>query len=197
MSPDTASHIFEPFFTTKEEGMGTGLGLATAYGIVQQNGGIIEVESQPDEGTVFRIYLPHVADAEPDAMPARAMRAPRARNHSAREDDETCGRSSRRCSEKTYVVLSDPQRARDRARGTSAASIHLLLTDVVMPGMSRRVLVERVTRSAETRVLFVGLFRGCDAPPRRADGKRAVHPEAVQHGHTHGEVREAWGRLGR
>jgi PAS domain S-box-containing protein len=160
MSADTASHIFEPFFTTKEEGKGTGLGLATAYGIVQQNGGIIEVDSQPDQGTVFRIYLPHVADAEPEAVPAQPVRAPSrgAETILVAEDDESVRTLVATVLRKSgYIVLeaADGEQAIELA-GTSAASIHLLLTDVVMPGMSGRLLFERMSGlSPETRVLFM------------------------------------------
>jgi len=160
MSPDTASHIFEPFFTTKEEGKGTGLGLATAYGIVQQNGGIIEVDSQLNQGTVFRIYLPHVADAEPEAMPAQAVRAPSrgAETILLAEDDESVRTLVAAVLRKNgYIVLEavHGEHAIELA-GKSAASIHLLLTDVVMPGMSGRLLFERVTAlNPETRVLFM------------------------------------------
>ena len=203
MSPDTASHIFEPFFTTKEEGKGTGLGLATAYGIVQQSGGTIEVDSQPDEGTVFRIYLPHVADAEPEAVPAQAVRAPSrgAETILLAEDDESVRALVATVLRKSgYVVLEavDGEHAIELAE-TSAAPIHLLLTDVVMPGMSGRMLFERVTalRPGNARALHVGLFRRCDAPPRRADGRRAVHPEAVRHGRAHGQGPRSAGDDGR
>jgi two-component system cell cycle sensor histidine kinase/response regulator CckA len=160
MSPETASHIFEPFFTTKEEGRGTGLGLATAYGIVQQSGGTIEVDSRPDEGTVFRIYLPQVSDAEPEPAPARLVHVPSqgAETILLAEDDESV-RTLVATVLRTngYVVLEavNGEHAIELA-GPSAASIQLLLTDVVMPGMSGRVLFERVNAlNPETRVLFM------------------------------------------
>jgi CheY-like chemotaxis protein len=160
MSPETASHIFEPFFTTKEEGRGTGLGLATAYGIVQQSGGTIEVDSRPDEGTVFRIYLPQVSDAEPEPASARLVHVPSqgAETILLAEDDESV-RTLVATVLRTngYVVLEavNGEHAIELA-GPSAASIQLLLTDVVMPGMSGRVLFERVNAlNPETRVLFM------------------------------------------
>ena len=81
MTDEVKKHLFEPFFTTKSEGKGTGLGLATCFGIVKQSGGHIDVDSQPWRGTTFRIYLPVVEDAAP-AVPLETKTAdlPRARN---------------------------------------------------------------------------------------------------------------------
>jgi two-component system cell cycle sensor histidine kinase/response regulator CckA len=160
MSPDTASHIFEPFFTTKEEGKGTGLGLATTYAIVQQCGGTIEVASRPDEGTTFCIYLPQVTDSEPEALPPLAARAPirGAETILLAEDEESVRALVATVLRKSgYVVLeaADGESAIELAEA-STDPIHLLLTDVVLPGMSGRILSERMAvLRPETRVLFM------------------------------------------
>jgi two-component system, cell cycle sensor histidine kinase and response regulator CckA len=160
MSPDTASHIFEPFFTTKEEGRGTGLGLATAYGIVQQSGGTIEVESQPDEGTVFRIYLPCVADEEPETLAPQAVQVTSGGAETillAEDDHNVRTLVATVLRQRGYVVLeaANGERAIELV-GTCTTPIHLVLTDVVMPGMSGRMLFERVSAlRPDTRVLFM------------------------------------------
>ena len=160
MTPDVVAQIFEPFFTTKDEGKGTGLGLATVYAIVQQGGGTIEVESQPGAGTTFRICLPQVADLDAVEVPHRDVR-PASRGVETIllvEDDERVRALVGSVLRKSgYLVLEAAQGepALDIARAY-AAPIHLLLTDVVMPGMSGRVLSERVTSlRSETRVLFM------------------------------------------
>ncbi len=160
MTPEIVSHIFEPFFTTKEEGKGTGLGLATVYGIVQQSGGTIEVESQPGAGTTFRIYLPEVTGVEAAPVPQRTVRpAPRGTETILLVEDDERVRAliGSVLKKRGYLVLEAArgQQALDIAR-TYALPIHLLLTDVVMPGMSGRVLSEHVTSlRSETRVLFM------------------------------------------
>ncbi len=160
MTPEIVSHIFEPFFTTKEEGKGTGLGLATVYGIVQQSGGTIEVESQPGAGTTFRIYLPEVTGVEVVPAPQRTVQQTSRGLETILlvEDDERVRALVGSVLTKSgYVVLEAArgEQALDIAR-TYALPIHLLLTDVVMPGMSGRVLSERLTSlRPETRVLFM------------------------------------------
>ncbi len=160
MDEETIAHLFEPFFTTKELGRGTGLGLASVYGIVRQSGGQVDVKSVPGEGTAFQIYLPEAAgkvdQPEPDA-----------------DVDQTLGDGSR-----VLVAEDDPQvrevieralasrgfNVRAAASGAEAlslaaawnADIDLLVTDVVMPGMSGRELATELLRlRPETRVLFV------------------------------------------
>ena len=159
MSGDTVSKIFEPFFTTKPEGKGTGLGLATVYGIVRQSGGGIHVESRLGEGTRFRVVFP-VCDAPPDAEPEsrKALAALQSEVVLLVEDDELVRRLlATTLRQQGYNVLeaSGSQAALALSRAT-AGPIHLLLTDVVMPQMNGRLLAELITRERRgIRVLFM------------------------------------------
>jgi two-component system, cell cycle sensor histidine kinase and response regulator CckA len=160
MDAETKAHIFEPFFTTKEQGKGTGLGLATVSGIVDQNSGCIFVHSEPGQGTTFKIYLPHVGTEV--------------------QSEETPTTAGVDCSgDETILLVEDQEAVRESAaeyltgngytvlkasRGLDALDIaqqrqgpiHLLLTDVVMPQMSGRELSERVTTiHPETKVIFM------------------------------------------
>jgi CheY-like chemotaxis protein len=164
MSPETQSRIFEPFFTTKEAGRGTGLGLAIVYGIVQEAGGMIDVDTQVGRGTVFRVYLPEMPEAQPseahavDAA-AAAARTPRAHETVLLAEDDRRLRTliSNTLQSAGYTVLegSDGEEALEIAR-TRTTPIHLLLADVVMPGMNGRVLSDRITAvRSEMRVLFM------------------------------------------
>jgi signal transduction histidine kinase/CheY-like chemotaxis protein len=158
MSPETRTHIFEPFFTTKAEGKGTGLGLATVYGIVRQSGGWIDVDSAPGHGTTFSLYFPATNEAaEPRETPPLAEPAARA---SARvlvvEDQpevrELAVMALRRAG---YQVSEATDGDEAFARyGDRATSIELLLTDVVMPGMNGRDLAARM-RTANPQLLVV------------------------------------------
>jgi PAS domain S-box-containing protein len=137
MDADTQTHIFEPFFTTKPEGQGTGLGLATVYGIVKQSGGHIWVYSEPGRGTSFKVYLPRV-DELPEATCTVAPPVEAPRGHETIllvEDTETLREVIREALEESgYTVLlasnGEDALARSRER---AGPIDLLLTDVVMP----------------------------------------------------------------
>ena len=160
MDTETVAHIFEPFFTTKPDGQGTGLGLATVYGIVQQNGGTIEVDTQPGRGTTFRVYLPHVtAVAAPHAAP-KSRREPTRGSETVlvAEDDGLVGALIANALRKVgYMVLeaANGMRALEIVHA-HPGPIHLLLTDVVMPAMSGHMLSEQVASlRSETRVLFM------------------------------------------
>jgi two-component system, cell cycle sensor histidine kinase and response regulator CckA len=152
MDAATQAHIFEPFYTTKEKGKGTGLGLATVYGIVKQSGGYIWVYSEPGRGTTFKIYLPKIEEEVPgetfDRRPDSSA-VPRGSEVVLLVEDEKGVRElARQYLEMTgYTVLEaeDGHTALELS-GMHSGPIHLLLTDVVMPGISGRELAERISR---------------------------------------------------
>jgi signal transduction histidine kinase/ActR/RegA family two-component response regulator len=159
MDENTKSHIFEPFFTTKEMGKGSGLGLATVYGVVQQSGGHVWVYSEPGRGSTFKVYLPRVEDA-PTGTPVNVSEKPAARGSETilvAEDDRQVRNLTvailRACG---YRVL-DVENARDAEQlcQQHEREIHLLLTDVVMREMSGPELARRVQKvRPRTKVLF-------------------------------------------
>jgi CheY-like chemotaxis protein len=161
MDDATSRHIFEPFFTTKAVGKGTGLGLATVYGIVKQSGGDISVSSVPGRGTTFEIHLPLVPDAVPGAV-ERSGHAHEASQGSETillvEDDEAVRLLARVTLERVgYRVLqaANPKEAAQRALEFTGP-IHLLLSDVIMPESQGPPLLNRliVARPA-IRVLYM------------------------------------------
>jgi CheY-like chemotaxis protein len=159
MDDNVRSRVFEPFFTTKPKGMGTGLGLATVYGIVKQSGGWIWVYSEPGKGTTFKIYLPRLGPAETEEEETKAV--------------------SRRGGSETILLVEDQPDVRKLAAtvlraykytvleaanaeeallvaGQTREPIHLVLTDVVMPGLSGPELAERLKPGhPEITVLFM------------------------------------------
>jgi len=162
MTPETIEHVFEPFFTTKEAGKGTGLGLATVHGVVKQSGGHILVSSELGKGSCFRVYLP----AEPDPAPAQGV--------GEATGDATGGTE-------TVLIVEDQPELREitsiflhahgyhvleagnaadalRLLALPGTTIDLLLTDVIMPGLSGRQLVEQVqsTRPAMKVIYMTG-----------------------------------------
>ena len=159
MTQETQTHIFEPFFTTKERGKGTGLGLATVYGIVKQSSGFIWVESQLGRGTKFEIYLPVVHElVEPSVMVAPSVEiSGGSQTILIAEDDGAVRRLARDVlANQGYTVLDarDGDEALAMARGYPQA-IDLLIADVVMPGLSGRDLAARLMlERPDLRVLY-------------------------------------------
>jgi len=159
MDAVTQARVFEPFFTTKDPGKGTGLGLSTVYGIVRQAGGTIQCVSDPGQGTTFRLRLPFTGAAEP-ALPAdTGPRAVAGTETVLLAEDEAPVRAmaARILRRHGYHVIETGggEQALREAR-LHAGPIHLLLTDVVMPGMSGRVLAERLAPlRPEMRVLYM------------------------------------------
>src|SRR2546425_7279559 len=148
MDADTRAHLSEPFFTTKPRGKGTGLGLATVYGIVRQSGGHIAVDTAPGRGSAFHIYLPRVAEAPEPAGSARAVVAPAPGRETVllAEDEQLVRLLARKILEQAgYTVLVAAGGAEALQLATQhAGPLDLLVTDVVMPEMSGRELVHRL-----------------------------------------------------
>lgn len=148
MDTETRSHLFEPFFTTKEVGKGTGLGLATVYGMVKQNSGFIDVDSTPGQGTTVKVYLPrHAAEAGRAAKPDAAQTAARGHETILLVEDEPMilDITTKMLERQGYTVLAaaTPGEAIRLAR-EHAGEIHLLMTDVVMPEMNGRDLAKNL-----------------------------------------------------
>jgi two-component system cell cycle sensor histidine kinase/response regulator CckA len=161
MDAATRARIFEPFFTTKEQGKGTGLGLSTVYGIVNQSGGHIVVSSEVGDGTAFKIYLPRVDAATLETVRDEAQVDPQPQGTETVvvvEDEEAVRQLAEEILEAggyTVLTAAAPAQALDLVNGSSGA-IHLLLTDVVMPGMNGRALAEELTRRRPgLRVVFM------------------------------------------
>jgi signal transduction histidine kinase/CheY-like chemotaxis protein len=155
MDDDVLAHLFEPFFTTKGVGRGTGLGLATVYGIVKQNDGFIDVRSEHRRGTTFRIYLPRYVgeSAGTGAAPAAAITAPGHETILLVEDEPAVLDMGRMMLERLgYRVLAAATPADAiREAHAHAGGIHLLMADVVMPGMNGRDLA-RVLQAGSPRL---------------------------------------------
>ena len=160
MDAETQAHIFEPFFTTKEQGTGTGLGLATVYGIVKQSGGYVWVYSEPGGGATFKIYLPRVDEpVEAQDVQRVAPRVAGGRETVLVAEDDPSVREivAQVLTQKGYHVLVAPdgQAALKMARA-EPGEIRLLVTDIVMPGMTGRELAEAlVAERAGARVLYM------------------------------------------
>jgi two-component system, cell cycle sensor histidine kinase and response regulator CckA len=177
--PDVRLRLFEPFFTTKERGKGTGLGLATVYGIVSQTGGSIDVESEPGRGTTFSIYLP-VRSAPADSRTLTVGRSPASVRGSETvllvEDQPEVRAVARDTLQRhgyTVIEAADPEQA--LASSAAAPTLELLLTDVVLPGMNGHALAARLqAERPDLRIIYTSGYaderilnhgRSDDAPP--------------------------------
>ncbi len=157
MTPEVQARVFEPFFTTKEVGKGTGLGLSTVYGIVKQHDGEVELETAPGRGSAFHVYLPYAGTAQEAEDVAAAVPAASAGTVLIVEDEpEVRMLIARMLRREGYDVLeaADGESAVQLAKGPER--IDLLLTDVVMPGMSGSVLVTRVKElRADIKIIYM------------------------------------------
>lgn len=160
MDKETQSRIFEPFFTTKEKGKGTGLGLSTVYGIIKQSGGYVFAQSELGHGTTFRIYLPRVEDAAEPIVDARAASGVLEGTETVLlvEDEESVRQLvAETLSSRGYKVL-EAENGEEALKLVAASSdkIHLMITDVVMPGISGRELARELIKTRpQTKVLFL------------------------------------------
>ena len=159
MDAETRDHLFEPFFTTKAAGAGTGLGLATVYGIVKQNNGLIHVYSEPGQGTVIKIYLPRYTGAAEEAV--RPDPVPPATGHETIllvEDDPAIRETaSEMLRQQGYTLLTaaTPAEALQLAR-LNSGRIRLLLTDIVMPEMDGQTLARKLLAAyPQLKVMFM------------------------------------------
>jgi CheY-like chemotaxis protein len=165
MDAETQARMFEPFFTTKEQGRGTGLGLSTVYGIVKEHGGHVEVESAVGTGTTIRIYLPRVEEAirENGKISSKEKRSAGTETVLLVEDDDQLRHLIAQLLQNDgYTVLEAENGSRALLiSGSHAAPIDLLVTDIVMPGMSGSVLAEQLVASGNCRaVLYMSGYTG-------------------------------------
>ncbi len=194
---DTLPHIFDPFFTTKDKGKGSGLGLSTVYGIITQNLGCVLVETEVDKGSVFSVYLP-ITEEEPEEE-IEVKKAMRASSFVPKtvlvveDDDEVRGIVRELLGQQGFMVLE----ARQGKEALSLAEkypqpVHLLLTDVVMPGMGGKELADAMGKIMPTlRVLFMSGYTQ-DAAFRQdvADGGRAFIQKPFSMTALVGKIRE-------
>jgi two-component system, cell cycle sensor histidine kinase and response regulator CckA len=181
MPPEVREHIFEPFFTTKPVGQGTGLGLPTVYGIVQQHEGAIHVYSEPGRGSTFKIYLPAIAsEADPLAKGSTAASRGGGETLLVAEDDPLVQDISRRILEKrgyTVLTANDGQEAL-QVLGRHRSEIALVLLDAVMPKLSGREVYRRMQDEfPDVRVVFCS---GYDPETSQSDFIAQEHLRLVE-----------------
>ncbi len=195
MTAEVRARIFEPFFTTKPQGKGTGLGLATVYGIVQQSGGSITVESEPARGSIFRLYFPRVAvvrETQSSPTGGLAVVSPTAGPAATAtillvEDDPAVRHLTTRVLERAGYTVRAAQDAYEALSLTDAtcSGIDLVVSDVVMPGMGGRDLGQELRRRrANVRILFISGYLDLDGSKLSLDRRtRLLHkpfsPEAL------------------
>lgn len=159
MNKEVLSHIFEPFFTTKETGKGTGLGMATVYGIIDQNDGYIWPYSEPGQGTTFKIYLPRIeGEVEPEQKEKALKKIPDASETILMvEDNDEVRNLTRNILQRYGYKVLEAENGEEALRiSQQQQTIHLMLTDVVMPGMSGRELAECIqSQRSEIKVLYM------------------------------------------
>jgi PAS domain S-box-containing protein len=177
MAAETLRHIYEPFFTTKPKGKGTGLGLATVYAIVQQTGGFTEVASEPGKGTTFRVFLPRAGDASSGVRRTSGVQGrPLARGSETilvvEDEDLVRKLAADVLRARGYTVLAAASGAEALALAeTNAAAIRLVLSDVVMPGMSGPEMAGRLAeRGLKFPVLFMSGYADSDSGALLPDG---------------------------
>ena len=181
MTEDVRSRIFEPFFTTKLAGKGTGLGLSTVYGIVRQLSGHIDVYSEVGQGTVFKIYLPWAGDgATAAAGTGQAAAYPSGHEHVLVVEDDAAVREiiGHVLSTHGYQVTPAATAAAALAHVQTGAAVDLVVSDVMMPGMSGPAMVETITRlRPSVRVLFLS---GYTEEASALTGLRPAHVAFLQ-----------------
>jgi len=166
MDAATRTRVFEPFFTTKGKGKGTGLGLSTVYGVVKQSGGYIEVHSEPGAGATFKLYLPKVEEAlDADQQTTQLPDSLHGTETVLLVEDELSLRKlSRQLLELCGYSVLEAENGTDALKicqDHNCRPIHLLLTDVVMPGMSGRALADNIAKQrSDTRVLYMSGYTG-------------------------------------
>jgi CheY-like chemotaxis protein len=170
MDLETQKRIFDPFFTTKETGKGTGLGLATCYGIVKQAGGFIHVESEPNQGTTFKVFLPRFEQSPADQKGDSVIPTLKGTETIlvVEDDRQVLEPTVRTLSHFGYRVLQASS-GEDALRLCAAVPqpIHLLLSDIVMPKMSGPELVQHIApRHPEMKVLYMSGYAGYGAGGR-------------------------------
>ncbi|MGH7254492.1 MAG: ATP-binding protein, partial [Nitrospirales bacterium] len=165
MDAQTKARVFEPFFTTKEKGKGTGLGLSTVYGIIRQSGGFVNLYSELGQGTSFKMYLPRVDEALSPTETAASSPGQLDGTETVLlvEDEEDVRNLARTILERFHYTVLEATDVEEAIRFGEDASrtIHLLLTDIVMPHLSGRQLAERLTdRRPNLKVIFMSGYTG-------------------------------------